>query len=88
MSELIEGRSEKMVASFDGRVLELFGFYSHRYHVHELEVRVEGPDKKGRYEVAIGSRWGGGAQFRVEGPDWPALGPVIEAARAASAPPT
>ena len=88
MSELLEGRSEKVVVSFDGRVLELFGRYAHRYHVDELEVRVKGPDKKGRYEVAIDSRFGGGAQFYVEGPDWPAIEPVIEAARAAAAPPT
>jgi hypothetical protein len=56
--------------------------------VNELEARVKGPDKKGRYEVTIGSRWRGMAQFHVEGPDWPAIEPVIEAARAASAPRT
>jgi hypothetical protein len=89
MSELLEGQSGEMLVSFDGRVLELFGFSNPvRYHVNEVEARVKGPDKKGRYEVTIGSRWRGMAQFHVEGADWPAIEPVIEAARAASAPPT
>ena len=87
MGELLEGQAGEMVVSFDGRVLEVFGFNNAvRYHVHELEARVKGPDKKGRYEVTIGSRWRGMAQFTVEGADWPAVAPVIEAALAASAP--
>ncbi len=88
VSELLEARSEKVVVSFDGRVLELFARYTHRYDVDELDVRVKGPDKKGRYEVTVGSRWRGMAQFTVEGSDWPGVEPVIEAARAAAAPPT
>ena len=77
-----------MLVSFDGRVLELFGFSNPvRYHVNELDARVKGPDKKGRYEVTVGSRWRGMAQFTVEGADWPAIEPVIKAALAAAPPP-
>ena len=88
MSDVLEGQAGKMLAAFDGRVFEVFGFNNPvRYHRNELELEVKGPDKKGRYEVKIGSRWRGMAQFWVEGSEWPAIAPVIEAASAAARPP-
>ena len=86
MSDPMEARSGEMIVAFDGRVFELFGF-SHpvRYHVAELEVEVNGPDKKDRYEVKVGSRWRGLAQITVEGEDWPAVEPVIQRAQEAAA---
>lgn len=86
MSDVMEARSGKMLVTFDGRVFEMFGFSGPvRYHVAELELEVKGPDKKERYEVKIGSRWRGMAQFTVEGADWPAVEPVIAAADEAAA---
>jgi hypothetical protein len=41
------------VASFDGRVLEVFGGSVRRFHVQLLSVTVAGPDKKGNRDVTL-----------------------------------
>ncbi len=56
-------------------------------HVNELDARAKSRDKKGRYEVTVGSRWRGMAQFHVES-GLAGDRAVIEAARAAGPPPT
>lgn len=86
MAEVSEAIAGKNIVSFDGRVLEVFGFHDPiRYHVAELQVKFEGPDKKGRYDVTVGSRNRGSAVFRVEAEAWPALEPVLQEARDAAA---
>jgi len=41
------------VASFDGRVFEVFGGDVRRFHVELLAVAVSGPDKKGSRNVTL-----------------------------------
>jgi hypothetical protein len=86
VSDLSEARSGKMMIAFDGRVFEAFGFSGPvRYHVEELELEVKDPDKKGRRDVIIGSRWRGMAQFTVEEADWPSVEPVLQRVQEACA---
>ena len=68
---------------FDGRVLEVFGFMgseSIRFHVRNMEVSVEGPDRKGRNAVTIkpAARGSGGCRLEVEPADWAAVGPFLD----------
>jgi hypothetical protein len=80
--DITEAQSDNMIVSFDGRVLEVFGFTDPlRYHVRELEVKTDGPDKKGRYQVTVGSRHRGSAQITVEEADWPEMQTVLERAQ-------
>ncbi len=68
--------------AFDGRVLEVFGFpgsLSLRFHVRNMELSVDPPDRKGRYWVNIrATRGSGGCSFHVEPQDWPAAGPFFD----------
>lgn len=68
---------------FDGRVLEVFGFMgseSLRFHVRNMELSVNEPDRKGRRAVTIkpASRGSGGCRLEVEEGDWPAVGPILD----------
>lgn len=42
-----------LLATFDGRVLELFGGSVRRFHVTLLTVTVSGPDKRGNRTVTF-----------------------------------
>jgi hypothetical protein len=44
---------ENRVASFDGRVLEVFGGEVRRFHVRLLTVVVPAPDKRGTRNVEL-----------------------------------
>ena len=44
---------QNRVATFDGRVLEIFGGSVRRFHVKLLTVTVSGPDKRGIYDVTL-----------------------------------
>jgi hypothetical protein len=44
---------ENRVATFDGRVLEVFGGEVRRFHVRLLTVVVPGPDKRGTRNVQL-----------------------------------
>lgn len=82
-TELFEAWAGTIGVAFDGRVVEVFGFSdSHRYHLREVEVEVADPDRKGRRGVLIG-RGGGGAGFKVEDADWPAMEGVLQKLSAA-----
>ena len=82
-TELFEAWAGANGVAFDGRVVEVFGFSdSHRYHVREVEVDVADPDRKGRRGIRIG-RGGGGAAFKVEAADWPAMEGVLQRLSAA-----
>lgn len=68
--------------TFDGRVLELFGFpgsLSMRFHVSNMELSVDPPDGKGRHWVGLrATRGSGGCNFHVEPGDWPEVGPFLD----------
>ena len=44
---------QNRVATFDGRVLEIFGGSVRRFHVKLLTVTVSGPDKHGNRNVTL-----------------------------------
>jgi hypothetical protein len=44
---------QNRVATFDGRVLEIFGGSVRRFHVKLLTVTVSGPDKRGNRNVTL-----------------------------------
>jgi hypothetical protein len=74
--------------AFDGRVLEVFGFSgseSLRFHVRNIEITVEDPDRKGRrwLRVKPASKGSGGCMFEVAPEDWPPLAPFIDRVMAA-----
>lgn len=76
--------------SFDGRVVELFGFSApERTHVREVACEVDGPDRKGRYVLRIGrlskGKLKGGVMLGVNGEDWPAVEAVLRRIDAAQA---
>jgi len=85
--ELIEARSGDTLLAFDGRVLELFGFSDvHRYHVSDLSIKVDDPDRKGRVGVRIGRASArGGALFGVAPEHWQEVKDVIDRTAAAGA---
>ena len=72
--------------TFDGTVLELFGFpeTGARFHVRNIELTVGDPGRKDRRSVAVkpASR-GGGCQFTVAPEDWPAVSPFLDRVLAA-----
>ena len=75
-----------VLLTFDGKVLELFGFPENgaRFHVRNVELSVGEPDRKERRAVAVkpASR-GGGCRFDVPPEDWPAVGPFLDRVLAA-----
>lgn len=76
------------LVAFDGRVLEVFGFSgseSLRFHVRNIEISVEEPDRKGRRWLRIkpATPGSGGCMFEVEPGDWPHVGPFLDRVMAA-----
>ena len=71
-----------VLLTFDGRVFEVFGFpgqESYRFHVKNMKLSVDGPDRKGRYRVAAMSAKGsGGCALEVGGEDWPQVEPFVD----------
>ena len=79
--------ADDILLTFDGRVVEVFGFpgsESIRFHVLNLDLAADGPDRKGRYTVTLepASR-GGGCSFDVPEADWPAVAPFLDRVLAA-----
>ncbi|HEX8122586.1 MAG TPA: hypothetical protein VF549_15105 [Solirubrobacteraceae bacterium] len=79
--------ADDILLTFDGRVVEVFGFpgsESIRFHVLNLDLASDGPDRKGRYSVTLepASR-GGGCQLDVPEEDWVAVGPFLDRVLAA-----
>jgi hypothetical protein len=68
--------------AFDGRVLEVFGFpgsESMRFHVLNLRIEVDEPDRKGRRWLRVRPLHGsGGMMVEVQAEEWPALGPFLD----------
>lgn len=79
--------ADEILLTFDGRVVELFGFpgsESIRFHVLNLELTVDGPDRKGRYELFIRPASGaGGCRLDVPEADWTEVAPFIDRVLAA-----
>ena len=77
-TELFEAWAGTTGVAFDGRVVEVFGFSdAMRFHLREVEVDADEPDRKGRRTVKIG-RGRGGAMFNVDASDWPAMEGVLQ----------
>ncbi|MFE7517484.1 hypothetical protein ACFU8I_40595 [Streptomyces sp. NPDC057540] len=53
MTDEITARLGREFYTFDGRVLEVFGSHPRRFHVRNTDLRVTGPDRKGRRTVVI-----------------------------------
>ena len=80
--------ADDVLLCFDGRVIEVFGFpgeESVRFHVRNVDLSVDGPDRKNRHSVLIkpASRGSGGVQLEVPEDDWPTVGPFLERVMAA-----
>ena len=87
MPEIDEVWADDVLLCFDGRVVEVFGFpgsESIRFHVKNLELSADGPDRKGRYAVHLepASR-GGGCVMTVPEEDWAAVSPFLDRVLAA-----
>jgi len=74
--------------SFDGRILEVFGYQgqdSVRYHAGNLLVDVGEPDKKGKRIVQLKPRTKGvGCVLGISTEDWPQAAPLLERIQAAA----
>jgi hypothetical protein len=80
---------DEILLSFDGRVLEVFGYQgqdSVRYHAGNLLVDVGDPDKKGKRIVQLKPRTKGvGCALGISTEDWARAAPLLERAQAAAA---
>lgn len=68
--------------TFDGTVVEIFGFpgaANMRFHVHNLELEVGEPNRKGvrSFQVEPVTRYSGGARMDIPAEDWPNVEPII-----------
>ena len=79
--------ADDILLTFDGRVVEVFGFpgaESIRFHVLNLEMAVDGPDRKGRHALRLSpASRGGGCQLEVPEDDWAEVGPFLDRVLAA-----
>ncbi|MFF2546051.1 hypothetical protein ACFVUY_26240 [Kitasatospora sp. NPDC058063] len=53
MTDEITARAGREFYTFDGRILEVFGSYPKRFHIRNTDLRVTGPDRKGRRTVEV-----------------------------------
>lgn len=68
--------------TFDGRVVEVFGFPgadSMRFHVLNLVIEVDEPNRKGKRWLRMKPHKGsGGMMVEVQPADWQVLGPFLD----------
>ncbi len=74
---------DDVLLTFDGTVVEVFGFPSHasvRFHVRNIVVEVGEPNRKGRRALQFdpASKYSGGVRMDVPPEDWPAVEPVVQ----------
>ena len=83
-----------LFVTFDGTVLEIFGFImtaktetGARYHVRNLQIDVEGPDRKGRHTLRfnLARNANFGSVTEISEDDWATVGPFIDRVNAAIA---
>jgi hypothetical protein len=72
------------ILAFDGRVLEIFGQLAgsganRRWHVRDLAVSIEGPDRKGRHAVQfkVASSNTGRCRLEIEDDEWTFAEPFL-----------
>ncbi|MFE2267764.1 hypothetical protein ACFXB4_00835 [Streptomyces lavendulae] len=53
MTDEITARAGREFYTFDGRILEVFGSHPRRFHVRNMDLRVTGPDRKGKRTVEV-----------------------------------
>lgn len=53
MTDETTARAGREFYTFDGRILEVFGSHPRRFHIRNMELRVMGPDRKGRRTIEI-----------------------------------
>ncbi|MGW7442753.1 hypothetical protein [Kitasatospora sp. NPDC054795] len=53
MTDEITARAGREFYTFDGRILEVFGSSPKRFHIRNTDLRVTGPDRKGRRTVEV-----------------------------------
>ncbi|GAA2988572.1 hypothetical protein [Kitasatospora sp. NPDC006786] len=53
MTDEITARAGREFYTFDGRILEVFGSCPKRFHIRNTDLRVTGPDRKGRRTVEV-----------------------------------
>ena len=74
--------ADDILLAFDGRVLEVFGFpgaTSMRFHVRNMELAVDEPDRTGNRSVTVKPAMrGGGCSFAVPEGDWEAVGAFLD----------
>ena len=74
--------ADDLLLAFDGRVIEVFGFpgsESIRFHVRNLDLEVDGPDRKGRHTVKLATATrGGGCHIPVPEEDWPEVSVFVD----------
>ena len=79
--------ADDVLLVFDGRVVEVFGFpgsESIRFHVLNLDLAVDGPDRKGRHTLQLApATRGGGCNVTVPEGDWPEVGAFVDRVLAA-----
>ncbi len=88
-SPLLEYNLDRIVIRFDGSVVEVFGMgESTRYHVDFLGTAriADRPNRKGRYDLEIRHRQGGGLQTTVDEPHRSAAVQLVAALRRAGVP--
>ncbi|WP_433272864.1 hypothetical protein ACQPZF_17530 [Actinosynnema sp. CS-041913] len=86
----IMARAGNHLYTFDGRVLEVFGNSSVRFHVRHMHLSVKGPDRKGNRTVEIRhgrpDAPGDGYVWRYSAAEWgslPGLDGLLHAVRVA-----
>ncbi|MFD8020424.1 hypothetical protein ACFV6G_08355 [Streptomyces lavendulae] len=53
MTDEITARAGREFYAFDGRVLEVFGSHPRRFHIRNMDLRLIGPDRKGRRTIEV-----------------------------------
>ncbi|GAA2771483.1 hypothetical protein [Streptomyces showdoensis] len=53
MTDEITARAGREFYTFDGRILEIFSSHPKRFHIRNTDLRVTGPDRKGRRTVEV-----------------------------------
>jgi hypothetical protein len=73
---------ERCIAAFDGRVLELFGVYTDRFHATFLRVSLAAPDKRGVRRVTL-EQPGTIATLSLDDAAFARIQPMLDALRSA-----
>ncbi|GAA5124661.1 hypothetical protein GCM10023339_46510 [Alloalcanivorax gelatiniphagus] len=86
--DALTARKGESVLTFDGTVLEIFGFpgtINARFHVVNLDLSVGEPDRKGARAVRVATRVRGAGTLRLEVPaeEWSGVQAIVDAVHAA-----